>query len=73
MCLIVGLFSGDALAALNDSPLCEIVVTNTIPVKDFHPKVRHLSIGGILAECIRRIHSRESVDSLYSIPKARHM
>jgi hypothetical protein len=34
-----GLFSGDALAKVSESPLKEVVVTNTIPVKD----VRHVA------------------------------
>ena len=61
-----GLFSGEALKRITDSPICELVVTNTIPIREYHPKVRHLSIAGILAECIRRMHSHESVDDLYS-------
>ena len=29
-----GLFSGDALKKISDSPLSEIVVTNTLPVRE---------------------------------------
>ncbi len=64
-----GLFSGDAHTRIAESPLTEVVVTNTIPVKDYQPKIRHLSVSGLLAECIRRIHGNEAVSGLYVDPK----
>jgi len=60
--------SGNALENLMNSSLDELVVTDTIPLRDEIAdcgKVRQLSISGMLAETIRRIHSEESVSSLY--------
>jgi len=60
--------SGSALENLTASSLDELVVTDTIPLRDDIAncgKVRQLSISGMLAETIRRIHSEESVSSLY--------
>ena len=60
--------SGSALENLTASSLDELVVTDTIPLRDDIAncgKVRQLSISGMLAEAIRRIHSEESVSSLY--------
>ena len=60
--------SGNALDNLMGSALDELIVTDTIPLRDEilnSGKVRQLSISGMLAETIRRIHSEESVSSLY--------
>ncbi|MCK5336015.1 MAG: ribose-phosphate diphosphokinase [Gammaproteobacteria bacterium] len=60
--------SGNALENLTNSSLDELVVTDTIPLRDDIAncgKVRQLSISGMLAETIRRIHNEESVSSLY--------
>jgi ribose-phosphate pyrophosphokinase len=61
--------SGPALDRLQQSPLREVVVTNTIPLngKDQQcPKLRVLSVAPLLGEAIRRIHAEESVSSLFA-------
>lgn len=61
--------SGPALERLQQSPLKEVVVTNTIPLngKDQQcPKLRVLSVAPLLGEAIRRIHGEESVSSLFA-------
>jgi ribose-phosphate pyrophosphokinase len=61
-------FSGAAVTNISNSQLDEIVVTDTIPLSPAAaacPKIRQLSIGGLLAETIRRISAEESVSSLY--------
>jgi len=62
-----GVFSKDALARINHSPIKELVVTNTIPLDGKGPtdKVRVLSVARLLGEAIRRIHGGESVSSLF--------
>ncbi len=62
-----GVFSKDALQRINDSPIKEVVVTNTIPVNGKGPldKVKVLSVAVLLGEAIRRIHREESVSSLF--------
>ncbi|PNU21548.1 phosphoribosylpyrophosphate synthetase [Geothermobacter hydrogeniphilus] len=60
--------SGPALERINDSALEEVVVTNTIGIEDKLEKcskLRVLSVAGLLAEAIRRIHGAESVSSLF--------
>jgi len=60
-------FSGEAKKRLEDAPLEEVVVTNTI----FHApgslpsKVRVLSIAPLLAQAIDRIHTHRSVSDLF--------
>jgi ribose-phosphate pyrophosphokinase len=61
-------FSGKAVERISNSVLDEIVVTDTIPLSadaKACPKIRQLSVAGLLAETIRRIRDEESVSSLY--------
>ena len=60
--------SGPAVSRISDSDLDEMVVTDTIPLKDEArdcAKIRQLSVAEILAETMRRISYGESVSSLY--------
>jgi len=60
--------SGPAVDNIEGSALDELVVTNTIPLQPKareSRKIRQLSIGGILAETMRRINNEESVSSLF--------
>jgi ribose-phosphate pyrophosphokinase len=60
--------SGNAVQNLTHSQLDELVVTDTIPLTEEAracPKIRQLSIAGMLAETIRRVHKEESVSTLF--------
>ena len=60
--------SGAAISNITNSRIDKLVVTDTIPLTAEAaacPKIRQLSIGGLLAETIRRISAEESVSSLY--------
>ena len=60
--------SGPAVTNIMNSRLDQLVVTDTIPLLGAAascPKIRQLSIGGLLAETIRRVSAEESVSSLY--------
>jgi len=60
--------SGAALERISKSVLDELVVTDTIPLSEAGkscPKIRQLSVAGLLAETIRRISDDDSVSSLY--------
>jgi ribose-phosphate pyrophosphokinase len=60
--------SGPAIERITKSDLDELVVTDTIPLRDAAracPKIRQLSVAGLLAETMRRIRDEESVSSLY--------
>ncbi len=68
-CCTHPVFSGPALQRLNDSPLKEVVVTNTIPheaVKGI-PKIKVLSVAPLIGEAILRIHEDLSVSKLFEI------
>ena len=61
-----GIFSGDALTRIADSPIKEVVVTNTVPPRDDGGgKIKVLSVAALLGEAVRRIHRSESVSSLF--------
>jgi ribose-phosphate pyrophosphokinase len=67
-CATHGVFSGPAIQRIEESPLTEVVVTNSIPLSDEAKgckKIRALSIGRLLGEAIRRIHNSDSVSSLF--------
>jgi ribose-phosphate pyrophosphokinase len=63
-----GVFSGDALRRIDDSPIKELVITNTVPLGGKRPasKLKVLSVAKLLGEAMRRIHNGESVSSLFS-------
>ncbi len=70
VCAAHGIFSGPALQRLDDSPIKEVIVTNSIPADKFMPdKIKILSIAPLLGEAISRIHSDESVSSLFGFEK----
>ena len=60
--------SGPAVARVEASALDELVVTDTIPLREdarASRKIRQLTVAGLLAETMRRIRDEESVSSLY--------
>lgn len=60
--------SGPAVSRIRDSELDEMVVTDTIPLREDARacgKIRQLSTAQLLAETMRRISDEESVSSLY--------
>jgi ribose-phosphate pyrophosphokinase len=62
-----GEFSGDAYRKLDESPLKEVVVTNTLPLKEDEPqaKIRTLNIAPILASTIKNVFTDESVSEVF--------
>jgi ribose-phosphate pyrophosphokinase len=59
--------SGQAIDRLDQSVIEEVVVTNTIPLREDQQskKITVLSVAPLLAEAIQRIHSETSVSSLF--------
>ena len=60
--------SGSAVQRIADSSLDEVVVTDTIPLRERRAgckKIRVLSVAGLLAETILRISNEDSVSSLF--------
>ena len=60
------ILAGPALERLSKVPLEELVVTNSIPLRQTKPPyLTVLSVGRLLAEAIKRIHSGSSVSELF--------
>jgi len=60
--------SGNAVARIAESEIDQLVVTDTIPLREDAracAKIRSLSVAGLLAETILRIFTEDSVSSLF--------
>lgn len=67
VCAVHPVFSGPALERLEAAPIKEVVVTNTIPMRDtvIPEKIKQVSVAPLLGEAISRIHDDKSVSSLF--------
>jgi ribose-phosphate pyrophosphokinase len=62
-----GVFTGKSMQRLDSSPISRLLTTDSVenhPV-ELSPKVQMVSVAPLFAEAIRRIHSRESLSSLF--------
>jgi ribose-phosphate pyrophosphokinase len=67
-CITHAILSGPATKRLADSSLKKILTTNTVPLTDEKrqaARLEVLSVAGLLAEAILRIHQNSSVSSLF--------
>jgi ribose-phosphate pyrophosphokinase len=67
-CATHAVLSGPAMDRIMDSPLSEVVVTNSIPLSPEAAnsgRIKQISIARLLGEAIRRIHHSDSVSSLF--------
>jgi ribose-phosphate pyrophosphokinase len=66
-CATHPVLSGPAIRRLEKSEIEQLVVTNTIPLgnKAACKKIQVLSVAPLLGEAIKRIHSNDSVSSLF--------
>lgn len=62
------ILSGPALDRVKKAGLKKLMVTNTIPVpkEKMLPNIKILSIAGLLAEAINRIHNEKSISVLFN-------
>ena len=63
------IFSGQAIDRINSSDIDQVVVTDTIPLNaaaQASSRIRVVSIGGLMAETLRRINNEESVFYLFN-------
>ena len=68
-CATHAVLSGPAVARIIDSPLAEVVVSDTIPLSaeaQASGKFRVVSISRLVGEAIRRIHHSDSISSLFA-------
>jgi ribose-phosphate pyrophosphokinase len=67
-CAVHGVLSGPAIERVENSPLDELIVTNTIPLRGEArqcKKIVVLSVARLLGQAIRSIHEETSVSSLF--------
>ncbi len=67
-CCSHAVLSGPALERIMQSEMRSLVVTNSIPLRGEAincQKIKVLSVSGLLAEAINRIHNEDSVSSLF--------
>jgi ribose-phosphate pyrophosphokinase len=67
-CCSHGVLSGPAIDRLEDSVIKSLVITNSIPLHERalkRDRITVLSVSELLGEAIRRIHSEDSVSSLF--------
>lgn len=67
-CCTHPVLSGPAIGRISESDLEEVIVTDTIPLRDEGRKcgkIRVLSVSRLFGEAIRRIHNESSVSSLF--------
>lgn len=57
--------SGNAYENIESSVLEELVVTDTIPLKQKTSKIKVLTVSDLFAKAIRKIHDHESISSLF--------
>jgi len=67
-CAVHGVLSGPAIDRIENSPLDQLIVTNTIPLSSAGQqckKIVVLSVARLLGQAIRSIHEETSVSSLF--------
>jgi ribose-phosphate pyrophosphokinase len=67
-CATHGVLSGDAVKRIEESNLSEVVLTNSIPLRDDArrcEKIRVLSVAPLLARAIQSIHEGGSISTLF--------
>jgi ribose-phosphate pyrophosphokinase len=67
-CATHAVFSGTAIKRIDESPLVEVIVTDTVPLREEAKackKIKQLSVARLLGEAIKRIHHGDSISSLF--------
>jgi ribose-phosphate pyrophosphokinase len=64
------ILSGNAIEKIANSALIELVVCDTIPLKQDHPKIKVLSVDRLFANAIRSVCEYGSISSLFNIDGA---
>jgi len=65
-CCTHGVLSGPAYKRLDEGDaLDELVISDTIPLKQEHPKITVLTASKMIGEAVRRIYNNESVNEIF--------
>lgn len=59
------ILSGPAYQRIEDSPIDELLVTDSVPLRKPSDKIKVLSVAGIFAEAIERIHTNNTISALF--------
>ncbi|MCH2450282.1 MAG: ribose-phosphate pyrophosphokinase [Gracilimonas sp.] len=59
------ILSGPAYQRIEDSPIDELLVTDTVQLRQPSEKIKVLSIANIFAEAIQRIHTNDTISALF--------
>ena len=59
------LLSGDAYKRIENSKLEELIITDSIPLRQESPKVKVVSCANLFADVMKRVHSNESISSKF--------
>jgi len=57
--------SGPAYDRINSSALTEIIVSDSIPLKQHSEKIKVLSIADLFADVIKKIYNYQSISSTF--------
>jgi ribose-phosphate pyrophosphokinase len=67
-CATHPVFSGEAIERISASPLSEVIVSDTVPLREDAQqcgKIKVQSISRLLGEAVKRIHHGDSISSLF--------
>lgn len=59
------ILSGPAYQRIEDSPIDEVLVTDTVQLRQPSDKIKVLSVANIFAEAIQRIHTNDTISALF--------
>ena len=59
------ILSGPAFQRIEDSPIDELLVTDTVQLRQPSVKIQVLSVANIFAEAIQRIHTNDTISALF--------
>lgn len=63
-----GIFAGNALELIHNSPITKVIVTDTLPLPETGPrdKIEVVTVAPLFAEAIERIHKDLSISALFT-------
>ncbi|MCD6113105.1 MAG: ribose-phosphate pyrophosphokinase [Bacteroidales bacterium] len=62
------ILSGNAYENINNSAISELIVSDTIPLKEKSEKIKVISSAGLFADVIKRIHENQSISGHFEFP-----